>query len=54
MCAKIGVNNSSEKTKNQTKNTATTGKLSKAIYASYVYVYIWYKVVRSSGLRQEG
>jgi hypothetical protein len=26
--------------KNQTKNTATIGKLSKAVYASYVYVCI--------------
>jgi hypothetical protein len=40
MYANIGVNYSSEKLKNQTKNTATIGKLSKAVYASYVYVCI--------------
>jgi hypothetical protein len=40
MYANIGVNNSSEKLRTKQKNTATTGKLSKAVYASYVYVQI--------------
>ena len=35
----IGANNGSEKL--WTKNTATSGKLIKAVYASYVNVYIF-------------
>ena len=34
----LGANNDSEKS--WTKNTATSDKLIKAVYASYVYVYI--------------
>jgi hypothetical protein len=40
MYANIGVNNSSEKLRTKQKSTATIGKLSKAVYASYVHVYI--------------
>ena len=39
MYINIGVNNGSEKS--WTKHTATSGKLIKAVYASYVYVYIF-------------
>jgi hypothetical protein len=43
----IGANSGSEKL--WTKNTATTNKLIKAVYDSYVYVYIFlYKLVRSA------
>ena len=38
MYINIGVNNGSEKL--WTKNTATSGKLIKAVYTSYGYVYI--------------
>ena len=40
MCRNTGTNNGSEKL--WTKNTATSGKLIKALYASYVYVYLNY------------
>jgi hypothetical protein len=44
MYINIGANNGSE-------NTSTPGKLIKAVYDSYVYVYIfWYKLVRSAGV----
>jgi len=43
----IGANNGSEKL--WTKKIAASGKLIKAVYASYVYVYIFlYKLVRSA------
>jgi hypothetical protein len=38
MYRNIGANNGSEKS--LAKNTATSDKLIKAVYASYVYVYI--------------
>jgi hypothetical protein len=40
MYRNIGTNKDSEKL--WTKNTATSGKLIKAVYASYVYVYLVY------------
>jgi len=40
MYINIGANNGSEKITNK-KKTATSGKLIKAVYASYVYVYIF-------------
>ena len=45
----IGVNNGSEKLWTK-KNTVTSDKLIKAVYASYVYVYIFctYKLVSSA------
>ena len=47
MYINIGANNGSEKLTK--KNTATSGKLTKAVYPSYVYVsYFLYKLVRSA------
>jgi hypothetical protein len=37
MCRNIGANNGSEKS--WTKNTAISNELTKAVYASYAYVY---------------
>ena len=42
MCINIGPYDGSEKLWAKKKNTATSGNLIKAVYASYVYVYIFY------------
>jgi len=51
MYINIGANNGSKKSRIKKKthtHTTTSGKLIKAVYDSYVYVYIfWYKFVRS-------
>jgi len=39
MCTNIGVSNGSENC--EQKSTATSGKLIKAVYVSYVYVHIF-------------
>jgi len=43
MCINIGANNGIEKLWTK-KNTETSGKLIKAVYASYVYVYVFVQV----------
>jgi len=48
MYRNIGANNGIEKLRTK-KNTATSGMLIKAVYASYVYVYIFFVQVSHVG-----